>query len=201
MREGLKKMQHGKFVAGLVLLSAVALTGCEGTKQALGLSGKKAPDEFTVITKAPLIIPPDFSLRPPVPGQKGPQDILAENSAKAALLGGIQNTAPVTHADAVAAGISTGELALLRQAGAENVDPNIRQIIDTETAVLAENDKTFLEKIMFWQEQPPFGTVVDPAKEKRRLQENAALGENPSAGAETPIIERRKRALLEGLFN
>ena len=181
MREGLKKMQHGKFVAGLVLLSAVALTGCEGTKQALGLSGKKAPDEFTVITKAPLIIPPDFSLRPPVPGQKGPQDILAENSAKAALLGGIQNTAPVTHADAVAAGISTGELALLRQAGAENVDPNIRQIIDTETAA--------------------FGTVVDPAKEKRRLQENAALGENPSAGAETPIIERRKRALLEGLFN
>ncbi|MZR29264.1 DUF3035 domain-containing protein [Sneathiella litorea] len=194
-------MRNGRFLTGMVLLSAVLLTGCEGTKQALGIGNKEGPDEFTVITKAPLIIPPDFSLRPPAPGQKGPQEVLAENSAKAALLGTQVNTAPVTHSDAVAAGVTTGELALLRQAGAENVDPNIRQIIDTETAVLAENDETFMEKIMFWQEQPPFGTVVDPAKEKKRLQENAALGESPAAGPETPVIERRKRALLEGLFN
>lgn len=201
MREGFDIMRSGRFLIGLVLLSAVLLTGCEGTKQALGIGKKEGPDEFTVITKAPLIIPPDFSLRPPTPGQKGPQDILAENSAKAALLGNQPNTAPVTHSDAVAAGVSTGELALLRQAGAENVDPNIREVVDTETAVLAENDETFMEKIMFWQEQPPFGTVVDPVKEKKRLQENAALGESPAAGPETPIIERRKRALLEGLFN
>ncbi|MZR23524.1 DUF3035 domain-containing protein [Sneathiella chungangensis] len=194
-------MRHNGIIVGVVLLSAIALTGCEGTKQALGIGGKKAPDEFTVITKAPLIIPPDFSLRPPAPGQKGPQDILAENSAKAALLGSGRNPAPVTHSEAVAAGISAGELALLRQAGAENVNPNIREIVDTETTILAENDVTFMEKIMFWQEQPPFGTVVDPVKEKKRLQENAALGENPAAGEDTPIIERRKRALLEGLFN
>tara|TARA_R100000005_G_scaffold96521_1_gene84157 strand:- start:875 stop:1480 length:606 start_codon:yes stop_codon:yes gene_type:complete len=201
MREGLKKMRHGSLLTGFILLIAFALTGCEGTKQALGIGGKKAPDEFTVITKAPLIIPPDFSLRPPAPGQKGPQDMLAENSAKAALLGGAQNTTPVTHSEAVAAGVSTGELALLRQAGAENADPGIREIVNTETAILAENDATFLEKIMFWQEQPPFGTVVDPAQEKKRLQENAALGETPGAGAETPTIERKKRALLQGLFN
>jgi len=194
-------MNYGRIATVLALLAAVALTGCDGTKQALGLGGKKAPDEFTVITKAPLIIPPDFSLRPPVPGQKGPQELLAENSAKAALLGGARNTTPATHSDAVAAGVSTGELALLRQAGAENVDPNIRQIVNTETNVLAENDETFMEMIMFWQDQPPFGTVVDPAKEKKRLQENAALGESPAAGPETPTIERRKRALLEGLFN
>jgi hypothetical protein len=117
------------------------------------------------------------------------------------LLGVQKNPDPVMQADAVKAGISAGELALLRQAGAENVNPDIRQIVDTETAVLAEDDVTFMEKIMFWQEQPPFGTVVNPAKEKKRLQENAALGETPGAGAETPTIERRKRALLEGLFN
>jgi len=193
-------MRHIGFTAGIVLVSVFALTGCDSTKQALGIGTKKAPDEFTVITKAPLIIPPDFSLRPPTPGEKGPQDLMAENSAKAALLGVQRNTEPVMQADAVKAGISAGELALLRQAGAENVNPDIRQIVDTETAVLAENDETFLEKIMFWQDQPPFGTVVDPGKEKKRLQENAALGENPGAGADTPTIERRKKALLEGLF-
>ncbi|TNE40273.1 MAG: DUF3035 domain-containing protein [Alphaproteobacteria bacterium] len=194
-------MRRVILVSVSALLVASLLSGCESTKQALGIGTKKAPDEFTVITKAPLIIPPDFSLRPPTPGQQGPQDILAENTAKSALLGIKPKAEPVTQAEAKQAGVSAGELALLRQAGAENVNPDIRQIVDQETAVLAANDKTFLEKIMFWQDQPPFGTVVDPSKEKKRLQENAALGESPGAGGETPTIERHKRALLEGLFN
>lgn len=186
---------------GLVILGAIALTGCDSTKQALGMSGKQGPDEFTVITKAPLIIPPDFSLRPPAPGTKGPQDALSDNAAKVALLGTQVNTASVTPAEAQAAGVSAGELALLREAGAENADPGIRKIVDDETIILTENDETFMEKVMFWQDQPPFGTVVDPSQEKKRLQENAALGETPADGPATPTIERRKRALLEGLFD
>ncbi|USG62130.1 DUF3035 domain-containing protein [Sneathiella marina] len=188
-------------LCGLVILGAMALTGCEGTKQALGIGGKQGPDEFTVITKAPLIIPPDFSLRPPAPGSKGPQDQLTDNAAKTALLGTQVNTGSVTPAEAQAAGVSAGELALLREAGAENADPGIRRIVDDETIILTEEDETFMEKVMFWQDQPPFGTVVDPSKEKKRLQENAALGETPADGPATPTIERRKRALLEGLFN
>ncbi|MEH6546744.1 MAG: DUF3035 domain-containing protein, partial [Sneathiella sp.] len=72
---------------------------------------------------------------------------------------------------------------------------------DDETIILTENDESFMEKVMFWQDQPPFGTVVDPSQEKKRLQENAALGETPADGPATPTIERRKRALLEGLFD
>lgn len=195
-------MRHIGRVAGILFLSAFALAGCDGTRQALGLGGKKPPDEFTVLTKAPLIIPPDFSLRPPSPGQAGLDDTLADNRAKSALLGRQPaSREPVTVSEAQALGMSAGELALLREAGAENVNPDIRRIVDTETTILAENDESFVEKIMFWQEQPPFGTVVDPAKEKKRLQENAALGESPAEGGETPTIERKKRALLEGLFN
>ncbi|WP_373084608.1 DUF3035 domain-containing protein [Sneathiella sp.] len=194
-------MQRVSSVIGFILLAAITLTGCDSTKQALGIGTKKAPDEFTVITKAPLIIPPDFSLRPPAPGQKGPQDALAENSARTALLGAQAAPAPVTKDEVAEAGISAGELALLRQAGAENVNPDIRQIVNTETAMLAEDDESFLERVMFWQDQPPYGTVVNPAKEKKRLQENAALGDTPGEGGDTPIIERKKRALLEGLFN
>ncbi|PHQ70003.1 MAG: hypothetical protein COB93_06570 [Sneathiella sp.] len=194
-------MRHIYRFTGFMLLAVVALTGCEGTKQILGLN-KEGPDEFTVLTKAPLIIPPDFSLRPPTPGQQGPQDRLANNRAKAALLGKQSiNQTPVTVAEAQALGMSAGELALLRDAGAENVNPDIRQLVNTETIILAENDETFMERIMFWQEQPLFGTVVNPAQEKKRLQENAALGDTPADGAATPTIERRKRALLEGLFN
>ena len=43
------------------------LAGCEGIRDQLGFN-KKAPDEFTVVKKAPLVLPPDFSLRPPAPG-------------------------------------------------------------------------------------------------------------------------------------
>ena len=44
-----------------------ALAGCESLRDAAGLT-KKSPDEFAVTTKAPLVIPPDFNLRPPLPG-------------------------------------------------------------------------------------------------------------------------------------
>jgi len=62
--------------SSVVLTSIVGLlgmTGCEGIKEQLGLN-KKAPDEFTVITKAPLVMPPDFTLRPPRPGAEPTQE-------------------------------------------------------------------------------------------------------------------------------
>ena len=67
----------------LVALSAVALTGC-------GIIGGRpqAPDEFQVARNAPLVIPPDYSLTPPVAGTAAltPQD--AQQQAIDALFGG-----------------------------------------------------------------------------------------------------------------
>jgi hypothetical protein len=67
----------------LVAVSAVALTGC-------GVIGGRpqAPDEFQVARNAPLVIPPDYSLTPPVAGTAAltPQD--AQQQAIDALFGG-----------------------------------------------------------------------------------------------------------------
>ncbi|WP_169567731.1 DUF3035 domain-containing protein [Sneathiella limimaris] len=188
-------------VASALVAGSMVLSGCEGTRQALGLEGKKAPDEFAVVTKAPLIIPPDFSLRPPSPGQQSPREEAARTSAREALFGQQAPSGVITQEQAAKAGTSAGELALLRQADAVDVDPSIRRIVDEETSVLAEEDKTLIERIMFWQDQPEYGTVVDAEKERKRIQENAALGNSPSDGGDTPTIERKKKALLEGLFN
>ena len=67
--------------AGLALAMAVSLSACGGDslKDTLGY-GKQAPDEFAIITKAPLVIPPDFSLRPPQPGVLRPQETQFEPS-------------------------------------------------------------------------------------------------------------------------
>lgn len=50
--------------------SAILLAGCQGG----GLGSRNRPDEFAVARQAPLVIPPDFALRPPQPGAPRPQD-------------------------------------------------------------------------------------------------------------------------------
>jgi hypothetical protein len=67
----------------LLALSALALGGC-------GMIGgkPKSPDEFQVARNAPLVIPPDYTLTPPVAGTAAltPQD--AQQQAIDALFGG-----------------------------------------------------------------------------------------------------------------
>ena len=48
-------------------VSLLALAACDSLREEAGLT-KQSPDEFAVTTKAPLVVPPDFNLRPPSPG-------------------------------------------------------------------------------------------------------------------------------------
>ena len=59
------KIMQKKFIIALGL--TLALSACSNIKQTLGLV-KQGPDEFTVITRAPLTVPPNFELTPPKPG-------------------------------------------------------------------------------------------------------------------------------------
>ena len=53
------------FKMTMVIGLAATLSACGSDRDnALGY-GKNAPDEFNVVRKAPLILPPDFNLRPP----------------------------------------------------------------------------------------------------------------------------------------
>ena len=99
---------------------------------------------------------------------------------------------------AVDSGRSRGELSFLKAAGADNVDKDIRTVVDREADSL-QGDETFLQSLVFWREPDKPGTIVDADGEARRLRENAALGKPATAG-ETPTIERRKKALFEDLF-
>ncbi len=59
-----KRAFAGWIVAGLTVM---LLSGCGG--------GRDVPDAFVVVEKRPLIVPPDFQLRPPEPGKPSPIDI------------------------------------------------------------------------------------------------------------------------------
>jgi hypothetical protein len=178
----------------VALLAGLALSGCGDTRKALGFD-KAPPDEFRVVSRAPLSLPPDYALRPPQPGASRPQEQGSAGQARQALLGA--GAAPAR--PAAPAGASAGESALLAKVGTPRNDPRIRELVDRESVALAEADRTFFDRLVFWQKPPEPGTVVDPQREAQRLRENQALGRTVTDG-DTPIIRRRKKGALEGIF-
>lgn len=180
----------------VVLATAIALGGCESVKQELGIGVKRPPDEFAVYSRAPLSMPPDFALRPPAPGA-GTDSLAARNNAKDVLLG---NATPQPASSAGLTQVSPGTEALLGRTGGLNAQNDIREQVNRESTVLAEAQLSFTERLMFWKDTPEEGAVVNPSEEAQRIRENQALGK-PVVTGETPIIERRPKGTLEGIFN
>ncbi|RMD63607.1 MAG: DUF3035 domain-containing protein [Alphaproteobacteria bacterium] len=185
----------------LVTAAALVLVvgGCEGIRQQLGLN-KQAPDEFRVVARAPLTLPPDFTLRPPKPGLPRPQEGSPTQQARKAVFRAEPDQPPAVPVAAVTPDTrSPGEVSLLKAAGADKVDPQIRMLINRETAELNAADEDFLEFLVFWRQKDPYGEVIDPIAESKRLREVTALGKDITAG-QTPTIKRRRKALFEGIF-
>lgn len=190
----------------LVVLVAVApvLAGCgDSVKRAFGWE-KSSPDEFTVVTRAPLTQPPDFDLRPPAPGsihqQEGQTSTVEQ--AKKVLMGpdGVASPRPASNKDNPAlADLTSGEQMLLRKAGAENASPDVRRQVDEETTALVKGSGGFADDLLFWQDKPKPGEVLDPTKESQRLESNSSLGKAVTEG-DTPQIVRRQKGWLEGIF-
>ena len=182
----------------LIAAMVLAVSACSGFQKQLGLT-KQSPDEFKVVARAPLTVPPDFALRPPEPGIPRPQEGTTSQQARNAVFRLQQPQATTLQGEIESDGRSLGELSLLKAAGASQSDPNIRRVIDAETKQLNTENEDFLEALVFWRDPLAPGEIVDADEESKRLRENAALGKSVTAG-ETPTIERKPRGLLEGLF-
>jgi DUF3035 family protein len=175
---------------------AASLGGCSSLRNTFGVE-RGGPDEFTVVRHAPLTLPPDYNLRPPQPGVPRPQEGTAQSQARSAVLGSQSGLVVGAGLGSVSTQ-SSGEAALLQQAGAGQIDPSIRDTLNQE-AGFDTVDRGFLEGLIFWRKPEPAGDVVDAEAEAARLKTNAEQGLSVTAG-ETPIIKRRKKALLEGIF-
>lgn len=179
-------------------VGALALGGCSAFEN-LGGGKKISPDEFKIVSHSPLTMPPNAELRPPRPGEPRPQETTPSDQAKEALspvmAGRVQQK---TGGPAAGAAGDASEQALVAKAGVGGIDPNIRSQVNRDTRTLADQDRTFIDSLIFWQDRPPPGVIVDPEKEQQRLRDAQATGQ-PSKAA-TPTIERRKRGILEGIF-
>lgn len=182
-----------------VLAAAALALGACGTigniREQLGLE-KQPPDEFRIVARPPLSMPPDYALRPPQPGAARPQEASVIDQARQTVFRAEPSAATPTRE--VPAGASDGEAALLRRAGADRADPGIREKLNEEGVRFEQPDRGLVERLAFWRDPPPPGVVVDPQKEAQRLRENQALG-RPVTEGETAVIRRRRRGLFEGL--
>lgn len=162
---------------GLVGAAAISAAGCTGLRQAVGAE-KVAPDEFRVVTSAPLVVPPEFNLRPPAPGEARPQELDPRRAAQVAIFG-----------ESVGQSASDGERLLVGRAGAVQADPNVRDVIDAEEGDIAKKPATFADRVLG---QPP-------ADAARAATEQAAV--DSVTGGKAVTIERpsRTRVRLPGM--
>ena len=191
-------IQREDWKTALAVSGVLLLAGCSGVQEQFSLTSTP-PDEFKVTTRAPLAVPPDFNLRPPAPGEPRPQEGTATQQAKQVIFRASGN-AELTLEEAMRAdGRTLGERALLIEAQVDQAQSGIRQVVERESKTLREEDGYLYDVLVFWRDEEPPGQIIDAEAEAKRLQENAALGKPVTAG-ETPTIERRKKAFLEGIF-
>ncbi len=174
----------------LAVIGAVALSGCSDTRRAIGLD-RATPDEFAVVSRAPLSMPPDLALARPRPGAARPQEPTASQRAASSVFG--------SAAGRMSDGATEGQRAIVAQAGAKGIDPDIRTKVDEETTSLAVADAGWVESLLFWRERTPPGSIVDARKEAQRLRQAEAEG-RPLNDGPVPTVERRRRALLDRIF-
>ena len=186
-----------RFIRPVIALALVAtfVGGCSSLRSIAGLDKSGTPDEFQVVQRAPLSMPPDFGLRAPTPGATRPQDATTTDRARQIVID--RDTSGQASTVRTIEGRSAGESALLKQAGAASADPNIRTEVNNETMTLADADKRWIDGLLFWKgPRVDPGTVVDAEKESARLRENAALNKPATTGV-TPTIKKKSSALFE----
>lgn len=171
------------FLAG----AALSLQACSQVREQFDFS-KKAPDEFKVVTRAPLEMPANLSALPaPQPGAPRPQEITTEQMARQSILG----------EDAVypqtAGAMTQGEAAFLQRSGAAGASPAIRAQVNKETEEYIEDERPGIDKLkrmVGMTPAEPSKEAVDPVKEIERIKQNKAQGKPITAG-EVPTIGDR----------
>ena len=176
-------MRRQALLSLAALAAAGSVSGC-GVLRELG-GARTTPDEFRVVTKAPLVLPPEYGLRPPAPGEPRPQELAPESAARNALLG---QRAAVTR--------SQGEQLLVQKAGAERADPLIRFVVDDEFGDIAHKEKGFVDRVLFWRKGQPSTAPAEPVDAAAEQARITAL-----TGGQPVVIgrERRGRFKLPGL--
>ncbi|MBE7211134.1 MAG: DUF3035 domain-containing protein [Gluconacetobacter diazotrophicus] len=171
-------------IAAAVLGLGPVLGACSGNEleRDFGLV-RVSPDEYTVTTHAPLVMPTDNALAKPTPGVDRPADQDTQTQA-------LETLAPNVALQGTGGTGSPGQDALVSSAASSSAQ--------APTGALDHPSQGFVNELMFWQ-GGQVGDVVDASAERKRLQEDAALGRPPTAGA-TPTVKASRPGFFSRMF-
>ncbi|MEP7210094.1 MAG: DUF3035 domain-containing protein [Alphaproteobacteria bacterium] len=172
-----------KRLYAIVLASAslASLAGCAA------LVGSGAPDEFRVVRKAPLTIPPEYNLRPPAPGTSRPQELEPDAQARVAVFG-----------NDIGRDASEGEKLLVKSAGGDTLDRSVRAAVDYDSAQILRKPRSFTDQILNFGRKSSDVAAIDPAAEAARLKTDEA-GLTELTGDKPVILKRQSSSKLPGL--
>jgi len=128
----------------LILAAGAALVATTACSSNGGSNGGSTPNEFRVVTKAPLSVPPEYSLRPPAAGTTTPAEVEVA-------------TTGVTTAFGTTMGVnaSASEKALVAAAGANAANAAVRAQVDYEEARAIRKSPSVTDRVFFWRKDKP----------------------------------------------
>ena len=145
-------------VPALFLFAVLMLSACSSGNGLIG--AKNAPDEFEVVIRPPLTLPPNFTLRPNVDNDAASAN-LANAQAGVAAIGQSQSLLGTNN--------SANASSFEELFGTDQIIPNIRNIIDEETLGIQLDRRVPLEQI--FGGQPEVGPDLDAAAEAYRIRQ------------------------------
>ncbi|MAK62506.1 MAG: hypothetical protein CMK09_16170 [Ponticaulis sp.] len=174
-------MKSKALALGSVAMATLTVTGCGSLGSAAGF-GKRAPDEFNVVTKAPLVVPPEYALRPPNVGAELPQELDAGTRGRTILFG-----------QELGQDASAGERALIASAGATASDVGVRTRVDYENGQIIRKSSSFVGQVLNFvplsnSSTDAEGNPLDAEAETQRLRDIDAA--NNATGGESVVIQR-----------
>ncbi|MBY0407313.1 MAG: DUF3035 domain-containing protein [Rickettsiales bacterium] len=190
-----------------LFLAALFASGCSGSsvKDTLGLT-RSAPDEYRVVSRPPLSVPPQFALRPPSATDTAPGQVPASAQAQSIITGSVSaDTAvkPVTVGNAVApkngASIGAADSQFLQNAGASSANPHVREeLVEERYQRMQEKEESSWLDALDWTKDKK-DPMVDASKEAERIQKNEDEGK-PVTEGKTPETKGRDTGLLGDIF-
>ena len=180
----------------LIACSALTLAACSTTtvKDTLGID-RKAPDEFRVVSRPPLYIPPDFNLQPPTSGVASASVIPADKQAQSLVFNLKQSkvdtaVAPVssTPLPKIDKNASSGEQQFLKNIGAAKADPKVRDELTQQAIVKQEKQEESSWWDIFSSARDKKEPLVDAKGEAARIKADKATGK-PVTEGETPEVK------------
>ena len=130
--KSMNKRINGPTLAAALMSSLFVLNGCSAISDTLG-ANKYPPDEFAVVAKTPLIMPPDYNLHPPGLSDPKPREVDTSELAMRALFPEPEENIGTQ---------SPAEFQLMQSSGAGAAGPDARSNLSPRDDVVSKGTAT-----------------------------------------------------------